>query len=28
MADAGKYQGKTETQVNYLKAMEEAERKE
>jgi hypothetical protein len=28
MVDAGKYQGKTETQVNYLKAMEEAERKE
>ncbi len=27
-ADAGKYQGKTETQINYLKAMEEAERKE
>lgn len=28
VADAGKYAGKTETQINYLKAMEEADRKE
>lgn len=26
--DAGKYAGKTETQINYLKVMEEADRKE
>ncbi|MDD3960173.1 MAG: zinc-ribbon domain-containing protein [Clostridiaceae bacterium] len=28
VADSEKYQGKTETQINYLKAMEEAQRED